>query len=134
MKRHCIGLLAITLLAGCASTPEALKENPENRKAITVAVPYQLAFKRITEGQRECLPQNFVPIGQVINDAQLYPDLKMATITLGASGIGTQIRQHLEIASKGENSTELVLFAGTRPQAFLDRYARWANGSRSCDV
>lgn len=134
MSRIALGLLATALLAGCASTPDGLKANPDNRKATTVAVPYQLAFKRITETYRECAMSPLLPIGQLINEAHIYPDLKTGTLTLGASGFGTQIHQHLEIAAKGETSTELVLFAGIRPQAFLNRYARWATGSASCDV
>lgn len=134
MSRIALGLLASAMLSGCASTPDGLKANPDNRKATTVAVPYQLAFKRITETHRECAMSPLLPIGQVINDARLYPDLKSGTLTLGASGFGTQIHQHLEIAAKGDSATELVLFAGIRPQAFLDRYARWANGNPSCDI
>lgn len=133
MKICTIGLLTAAILAGCASTPEGLKANPDNRRATTVQVPYQLAFKRITETLRECSSSPLLPIGQVINDARLYPDLKTGTLTLGASGIGTQIHQHLEVNGAGE-ATELVLYAGARPQANLDRYARWANGNASCEV
>lgn len=122
------------LAAGCASTPEGLKADPSNRKAVTVAVNYQLAFKRITEAHRECAPLQLLPVGQVINEAHLYPDMKMGTLTIGASGFGTQIRQHLEITASGNASTELVLFAGTRPQAFLNRYEKWAKGQAVCDV
>lgn len=131
--RATITIAALLSLYGCASTPEGLKANPDNRRATTVQVPYQLAFKRITETLRECSSSPLLPIGQVINDARLYPDLKTGTITLGASGIGTQIHQHLEVSAAGE-ATELVLYAGARPQANLDRYKRWANGNPSCDV
>lgn len=134
MNRLMISLAATALLAGCASTPEGLKSNPENRRAVTVQVPYQLAFKRITETYRECAMSPLLPIGQVINDARLYPDLKSGTFTLGASGIGTQIYQHLEIAAAGDGATEIVLFAITRNQQSLDRYVRWAGGDRSCTL
>lgn len=121
------------LLSGCASTPEGLKANPDNRRAATVPVGYQLAFKRITETLRECSSSPLLPFGQVINDARLYPDLKQGTLTLGASGVGTQIWQHLEVNAAGDE-TQLVLFSAAKPQANLDRYARWANGSTSCEI
>lgn len=131
-----LALLTITassILAGCASSHEGLKANPDNRRAVSVQVPYQLAFKRITETLRECTSGPLLPVGQVINDARLYPDLKQGTLTLGSSGFGTQIWQHLEINAAGDD-TQLVLFSASKPQANLDRYARWASGSASCGI
>lgn len=133
MKSLSSFLAASVLLVGCASSPEGLKSNPDNRRSAVVEVPYQLAFKRITETLRECTTGPLLPVGQVINDAHLYPDLKMGTLTLGASGFGTQIHQHLEVSAAGED-TQLVLFAAAKPQANLDRYARWANGGSSCGI
>jgi len=128
-------VIACTLaLVGCASTPEGLKANPDNRKATTVPVGYQLAFKRITETLRECSSSPLLPVGQSLNEARLYPDLKTGTLTLGASGFGTQIFQHLEINAANESSTELVLYSAAKPQANLDRYARWASGNSSCEI
>lgn len=129
-----VGVISSLGLLGCASTPEGLKSNPDNKRVASTKVPYQLAFKRITEAIRECTPPNIVPIGQTINESRLYTDLKTATITLGASGFGTQIFQHLEITGHDESSTELVLFAATKPQAHLERYVRWAEGGTNCDV
>ena len=129
-----IVLLGVLLLSACASTPQGLKSNPENRRSATVPVPYQLAFKRITETQRECASSPLLPIGQVINDARLFPDLKTGTLTLGASGFGTQIHQHLEVTHKTDSSSELVLYSAARPKQNLERYARWAAGNASCEI
>lgn len=133
MKAQIAVAAAMSILMGCASSPEGLKSNPDNRRAVTVQVPYQLAFKRITETLRECSSGPLLPVGQVINDARLYPDLKQGTLTLGSSGFGTQIWQHLEINAAGEE-TQLVLYSAAKPQQNLDRYARWASGSASCEI
>jgi len=134
MRSILISAMATLAIAGCASTPEGLKTNPENKKTAVVPVNYQLAFKRITETYRECAMSPLLPIGQLINDARLYPDLKMGTFTLGASGFGTQIHQHLEISAAGEQSTEIAVFAAVRAQQNLDRYVRWAAGNASCEL
>lgn len=133
MKGVALVLAAASMLAGCATSPEGLKSNPDNRRTATVQVPYQLAFKRITETLRECSSGPLLPVGQVINDARLYPDLKQGTLTLGSSGFGTQIWQHLEINAAGDQ-TQLVLFSAAKPQQNLDRYARWASGNSSCEI
>lgn len=62
--RKTVAALAALVLAGCASTPEGLKSDPANRVTTVVGVPYQLAFKRITETERECAMSPLLPLGQ----------------------------------------------------------------------
>lgn len=75
-----------------------------------------------------------LPIGQSIADAKLFSDLKLGTLTLGASGVGTQIYQVIEVQGLDNGKTEVVLFAKVKTQAHLERLKRWASGSLSCDI
>ncbi|MBH2008222.1 MAG: hypothetical protein I8H71_00845 [Xanthomonadaceae bacterium] len=70
----------------------------------------------------------------VIRDGRLYPDLKMGTLTLGSSGVGTQIVQHLEVNWASDGSAEIVLFAKLNRNEHLRRFAKWAQGNPSCSI
>ena len=121
--------IAACLLAGCAMSPQGL-EKPEFASVFHVDQPYQLTLKNIVEADAECQRAPLLPVGQVINDVQHYPDLREAKIVQGAQGIGRQIYQVIAIRESGEGS-EVTVYA----RAALDRRAalikRWASGDKS---
>jgi hypothetical protein len=133
LRSIAIALSTIMGLAACATSPANLKQ-PEYRSSVTVPQPYQLALKRIVEGDRECAPAQLVPIGQVISDVQNYPDLRMGTITKGASGVGTQIYQVIEVHEVDAGTAEIILFTKANRDKFLRRLERWSTGDTSCKV
>lgn len=126
-----ITLFLAALLAAC-STPSDLKTNTPS--VFTVKTGYQLVLKRFNDQHMECAPLVLMPIGQLINDVQNYPDLRMATIVRGASGIGTQTHMVIEIRETAPNETEVKLYRGEPLQSKLAVvYERWANGGKGCD-
>jgi hypothetical protein len=73
-----------------------------------------------------------LPIGQVINEVQNYPDLRMATIVRGASGVGSQTHQVFEIKETAANTTVVSFTQRFAIQKFADFYERIANGATGC--
>lgn len=132
MKAIALSCAALAMVTGCATSPGNMKSN-ENKASATVSVPYQLALKRIVDNDRECMPTQLLPVGQVINDVQNYPDLRMGSITKGSSGIGTQIYQVIEVREVDPASSEIVLFTKSRRDQLLTRLTRWANGGSGCE-
>lgn len=132
MKTQIMIVLAGALLAGCAMTPDGLKENPENKASFRAADGYQTVFKRIVDANRECAPVPLLPLGQVIADAQLFSDLKLGTLTLGASGVGTQIYQVIEVQEIAPSESLVTLYAAARRDGALARLKKWANGEKTC--
>lgn len=128
-----VALCTMVALGACATSPANLKQ-PEYRSSVQVPLPYQLALKRIVDGDRECAPVQLVPIGQVINDVQNYPDLRMGTITKGSSGVGTQIYQVIEVHEIDAGSAEIILFTKTNRDKLLGRLERWSTGDTGCKV
>ena len=122
--------VAVAVLAGC-STPADLKAD-RAPTVFTVPVGYQLVLKRLVEQHQVCAMVPLIPIGQVINDVQNYPDLRMATITRGASGIGTQTTQVLELREVGAGQTEVKLYQRFAPEKFAKAYERNALGENVC--
>ena len=132
--RMTITIFLAALLAAC-STPGDLKTNNPEPAVFNVKVGYQLVLKRFNEQRKECAPVVLVPIGQSINDVQNYPDLRMATIVSGASGIGTQTHQVIEISETAPNETEVRLYErwpGLKAKHAVV-YERWANGGKGCE-
>lgn len=121
-------------LSGCSSTPASLQKE-EYKTAFEVSMSYQTVLKRIVEGNRECGFSPLLPIGQVINDVEHYPDLKEARIVKGASGIGTQIHQVITVKEVQQGITRVELFAVNQNarERFIAVLKRWSNGSMSCD-
>lgn len=74
-----------------------------------------------------------LPIGQVINDVQHYPDLRMATIIRGASGFGTQTHQVFDIKETAQNTTEVTFRQRFALAKFAAFYERIANGGVGCE-
>jgi hypothetical protein len=124
------GLIALT---ACATTPGGL-ERPEYATAFEVAIPYQLALKNIVDADRECQQGPLLPIGQVIDDVQNYPDLGEAKIVKGSSGFGTQIYQVITVKAHGDSSAEVTLFSKAHREKFAARLKRWAGGDKNCDL
>lgn len=126
-----LSFVIVLLLAGC-STPEDLKRDyqPYDFK---VNAGYQLVLKRLVERYRECAASPLLPIGQVINDVQNYPDLRSATIVRGASGFGTQTHQVFDIRETGPGRTEVRFTQRFAVAKFGALYEKWANGEGGCD-
>jgi len=123
-------VVAAVLVVGC-STPADLKAD-RAPAVFTVPVGYQLVLKRLVEQHQLCAMVPLLPIGQMINDVQNYPDLRMATITRGASGIGTQTHQVLELREVGAGQTEVKLYQRFAPEKFAKAYERNALGENVC--
>lgn len=129
MKRLFL-VLAVVLLAAC-STPNDLKRDypPVSFK---VQSGYQLVLKRLVDQHQECTSGPLLPIGQVINDMQHYPDLRMATIVRGASGFGSQTHQVFEIRETAPNETTVSFTQRFAVAKFAAFYERVANGDKGC--
>lgn len=125
--------LASCAVAACASSPTGLIK-PENRAAVVVRVPYQLALGRIVEFSRECAHPPFSPFAHVLNEIEHDPDLRRARITNGISGIGTQVYQVIEIREVDAESAEIALYAVLNRERLLARFQHWANGDTSCSA
>lgn len=133
MKTTIVLLLSV-LLAAC-STPGDLKSNNPEPAVFSVKAGYQTVLKRMVDQHRECAGGPLLPIGQLINDVQHYPDLRQATIVRGASGFGTQTHQVIEIRETAPNQTEVKLYQrwdGLRAKLGA-LYERWANGGGGCE-
>lgn len=126
-------MLFSVVVAGCATSPGSLRQDPDARRAAVLAVPYQLVLKRIVEQYAECTAAPLVPLGTVINQVQHYSDLRQASITRGAEGIGRQIHQVIDIRETVPGQTELVVYATMAPDRHMAHLKRWAEGSSSCD-
>ena len=131
MKTTLILLLA-TLLTAC-STPGDLKAGNPEPAVFKVKAGYQLVLKRIVDQHRECDGGPLLPVGQIINDVQNYPDLRTATIVRGASGFGTQTHQVIEIRQTVGDETEVKVFQRYRIAQAGVLYTRWANGGKGCE-
>lgn len=124
--------LAVIALAGCAGTPAGLAQ-PENAASFTVDAGYQEVLRNIAAGTRECGPKQLVPIGQQINDVQHYPDLREGKITLGASGVGTQIYQVIDVRERDGITGVTVYAKGAKArETFSTNAKRWASGDLAC--
>ena len=131
MKNLFLTLAALALSA--CSTPADLKRNNPEAAVFTVNAGYQTVLKRIVDQHRECDMVPILPIGQAINDVQNYTDLRTAIITRGASGVGTQTHQVIEITETAPGKTEVKLFQRFRVAHWGKVYERWANGGTGCD-
>lgn len=123
-------LLAAGVLAGC-STPGDLKAGNEPA-VFSVDVGYQQVLKRFVDQHRECDASPLLPLGTVINDVQNYSDMRMATITRGASGVGTQTHQVIELRETAPGRTEVKLYQRFRVAHFAEVYKGWASGGTTC--
>lgn len=127
-----ISLLLAACLVAC-STPSELKANNPEPASFKVKAGYQTVLKRIVEQHRECDSSPLLPIGQVINDVQNYPDLRSATIVRGSSGIGTQTGQVIEIAETVPGESDVKVYQRSGIPRARALYERWANGGTGCD-
>ena len=125
-----IGLAA--LASGCATSPQGMREDLASRRVFTVQEGYQLVLKRLVDNHQKCAMGPLLPIGQVINDVQNYPDLRMATIVRGASGFGSQTHQVFDIKETAPNRTEVSFWMKMRTDHWAREYQRVAEGSTSC--
>ena len=133
MKRWMLVGGLVSALAGCASTPGGLAQ-PENEITFEVPMGYQEVLRNIAAGTRECAPVQLLPLGQQINDVQHYPDMRQGRITMGASGVGTQIYQVIDVLETQPGRTKVSVFAknGRARDTFSARARRWAEGDMAC--
>ena len=126
-------MIAALALSGCASTPGGLQK-PEYATTFTIDAGYQQVLKNIADGTRECPPFQMLPIGQQINDVQHYPDLREGKITLGSSGIGTQIIQVIEVRESQPGKAQVTVYtkAAASRATYVANAKRWASGDFLC--
>lgn len=124
-------VLVVFLLSAC-STPSDLKRDYPS-VSFKVQAGYQLVLKRLVDNNQECTSGPILPIGQVINDVQHYPDLRTATIVRGASGFGSQTHQVFEIRETAPNETEVSFTQRFAISKFGAFYERVANGGKGCE-
>lgn len=122
--------IAVAMLAACATTP-ANMEQPENAASFTVDQPYQLTLKRIVEADDNCRVGPLLPVGQVINDVQNYPDLREARIVQGSSGVGRQIHEVTTVKEINGQSV-VTVYTKMRRAKRAATLERWAAGDPTC--
>ena len=126
-------LIFAALVAGCSSTPQGL-EQPEFATSFRVDQPYQLTLKNIVDGDNACRSGPLLPVGQVINDVQHYPDLREAKIVQGASGIGRQIYRVISISEPAPGQSQVTIYAKHHGDKIAGQYRAWAGGSTDCTL
>ena len=131
MRKILVIMAAAFVLAAC-STPADLRRN-HPPITFTVKANYQLVLKRLVDRNQECTSGPLLPIGQVINDVQHYPDLRAATIVRGASGFGSQTHQVFDIKETAPGETEVSFTQRFRIEAWAAYYERVANGGGGCE-
>lgn len=124
-------IAAVALLAGCSSTPQGLQQ-PEFATTFTVDQPYQLTLKNIVAGDNACRSGPLLPVGQVINDVEHYPDLREAKIVQGASGVGRQIYRVITISEPVVGQSQVTVYAKHYGEKIAGQYQTWATGSADC--
>lgn len=129
-----IVLFVVALLAGCASSPQALKAEPDSHRTFLVDGSYQTVLKRVVDHHQACDTAPFLPIGAVINQVNHYPDLRFASIVRGAEGVGRQIVSVIEIKQERPEVARIDLWAIARPDAFMERYKKVAAGAPGCNL
>jgi hypothetical protein len=123
---------ALALLAGCASTPGGMRADLEAKRVQVVPMGYQLALKRLVDHHAECSAAPVLPLGQMINDVQHYPDLRTASIVRGASGMGTQIVEVVDLREPEPGRTEITTWSKKDRDELAARTLRVVQGSTSC--
>jgi hypothetical protein len=130
--KYVIAACVLAALGGCATSPQGMRSDESARRVFLVGANYQLVLKRLVENHAECASGPLLPIGQVINDVQNYPDLRAATIVRGASGFGTQTHQVFDIKETGPNQTEVSFWMKMRTDHWAREYQRIAEGGKGC--
>ena len=131
--KYCLIWLFV-FATGCASTPNGLQSDPEALRVFNVSEPYQLIFKRLVENHQECSHTPLLPLGQSIFETNNYPDLRLATIVLGASGVGTQIYLSIEISEVSSNESKIKMWTKIRTDKKANQVKRIAEGGIGCDL
>jgi hypothetical protein len=132
MRSLSIALTVIAALAGCATSAGNMRQDPEAKRSVLLPINYQLVLKRINERFAECTPAPMLPLGTMINDVQHYSDLRQASITRGAEGVGRQIHEVIDIRETAPGQTELSVFSKVRKDEKLATMRRWAEGDLAC--
>jgi len=125
-------ILALVALTGCASSPDDLRSDASVKRLIVVDMPYQLALKKIVDHHQRCDVGPLLPIGQVINDVQHYPDLKLANIVRGAQGIGRQIHLVIDIEATDDGGSKVILWSKFPIDRLHKRYRSVLSGAEGC--
>ena len=125
-------IFALLALAGCTSTPDGLRSDDSAKRSIVVDMPYQLALKKIVDHHHRCDAAPLLPIGQVINDVQHYPDLKLANIVRGAQGVGRQIYLVIDIESAGDGRSKVSLWSKLALDRLHEKYRGVLSGAGGC--
>lgn len=127
-------LLTCLLTACAATTPqEARNMGPEHRYAFRVDADYQTVYRRILEVERNCYQGNMITASMIVN-ADLYPDTKSGTISVGMYGIATSIYQVIDVrgidAARSEVSAVFPVGSAERWGKKLESWA--TGGSTQC--
>ncbi|WP_223634989.1 hypothetical protein [Rhodobacter sp. TJ_12] len=113
----------------CACTSQAQLDNTAPQKTVLVASNYQAVFKQLNRGMRNCAANAFRI------DAQLYPDLGHAEITLSADGLTSASPfLYAKIIREGAQSSvlELKSLMGISPEGPIAWMEFWAAGGTGC--
>ena len=132
IARTTLAGISLVAIVGCSTSPAGM-EQPENASSFTIDQPYQLTLKRIVDADAECRRAPLLPVGQVINDVQHYPDLREAKIVQGAQGVGRQIYAVIDIRENDAGS-QVTLYAKSAREKHLKRLQRWASGDTDCKL
>lgn len=124
---------AAALLAGCSSTPQGLQQ-PEFATSFTVDQPYQVTLKNVVAGDNACRSGPLLPVGQVINDVEHYPDLREAKIVQGSSGVGRQIYRVTTISEPASGQSLVTIYSRSMREKLASQYRTWASGSTDCTL
>lgn len=125
-------IFAVVAASGCASTPDALKQDASNKREVTLPIGYQTVLKRLVEHEQKCGHRPLLPVGSMVNEVSHYPDLRTARIVRGAEGIGRDVRMVIELDEPAASTTRMAMYFMFRPDAGAARLVEVANGRADC--
>lgn len=130
MKKPMAALLA-ALLAGCAaSTPQEAREMAGRTVVFTLDEDYQSVYRRLVDVERRCFQTNLITASQMVN-ADLFPDTRTATISVGMYGIAQAIYQVIDLSGMESGTRVTAAFPVGNLEAWGDKVRGWATGTRS---
>lgn len=124
-----ISLIAILSACAAATPQEARNLGPEHRYSFEVAADYQTVYRRIVEVERDCYQGNMLTASMVVN-ADLYPDTRSGTISVGMYGMATSIYQVIDVRAIDSDHSEVrAVFPTGSAEGWGKKVEAWANGT-----
>jgi len=121
-------MIAALLCAGCAGTPEGVRENPGAQPTrFTRDENYQAVYRRLLAQARKCWAEGPV-------EANLYQDTRTGEIAMALYGFmgGRTIFLVIDIAADGDKTRVIATPNYSTWDRSAKRVQAWAEGASDC--